>query len=115
MPEPVGEDRNLKFAFHRAAGYRMVASNAVWGGVTPRGDILAEFAVESLEDPETITNVVRADGALGAELSRTPKDRVIRRELQVGIIFTVNSAESLANWLIEKVAEIKRLSQGEQK
>ena len=111
MPEPVGEDRNLKFVFHRAADFRMVAVNSVWGGPTPRGEILVEFAVETLEDPETVTNVVRADGTLGAELSRSPKERIIRREIQVGMILTIEHAESIGQFLLGKVAEVKQLRQ----
>ncbi len=62
MAEPVGEDRHVKFVFHRAADYRVVAANCVWGGITPRGDILVEFMVESAANPETVTNLVRSDG-----------------------------------------------------
>lgn len=113
-PEPVGEDKKIKFVFHRTADYRMVAANAVWGGITPRGDILAEFAVEGFENPETVTNLVKSDGALGDELSRTPRETNVRRELQVGVILSGRTAESIGQWLLIKAAELKKLGQGDQ-
>ena len=114
MPEPVGEDRKAKFVFHRAADYRTVAANAVWGGVTPRGDILVEFALETIEDPESVVNSVRSDGKLGDELSRIPREVTFRRELQVGVVLSVDNAESIGQWLIAKAAELKKLTQGGQ-
>lgn len=114
MPEPVGEDKKVKFVFHRADDYRMVAANSVWGGITPRGDILVEFAVETLETPENITNLVRPDGQLGDELSRTPRETYVRRELQVGMVLSMNNAESIGQWLVAKAAELKNISPGDQ-
>lgn len=108
MAEPVGEDRQVKFVYRRAADYRIIPANGVWGGVTPRGDLLAEFYVESLTTPETVTHLVRADGRLGEELSRAPAQRPFVREVQVGLVLSLAQAESIGKWLVNKAEEFKR-------
>jgi hypothetical protein len=112
MPEPVGEDRQVKFVLTRAADYRIVAANGVWGGVTSRGDFRADFFVESVMTPESVSHLVNPDGKLGRELSRVPSERPYVRELQVGLVLTLEHAESIGRWLVDKVEDFKK-RQGE--
>lgn len=108
MAEPVGEDRQVKFVFRQAPGYRVIAANGVWGGVTPRGDLSMDFYVEALSTPESIAHLVRADGKLGDELSRSPAERPFVRELQVGVLLSLSQAESIGRWLIDKVEDFRK-------
>lgn len=111
MPEPIGEDRQVQFLFEYDPGYRLVAANGMWGGITPRGDMRLDFFVESIAIPEEVVNLVTPDGTLGPELRRSPARRVIRR-LQFGVLLSLEQADSAADFLKEKIAEFRKRQEG---
>lgn len=103
MAEPMPE--RLEFFFEYDPGYRVVATNGVWGGVTTRGELRLDFFVESVGNPERVTNEI-SEGKIGRELSRVPERRVVRR-LQVGVLLSLEHAESIADFIRDKVAEVR--------
>lgn len=107
MPDPVGEDRQAKFYYEYDPNYRLVAANGIWGGITPRGDVRLDFFVESVGIPESVTNLITPEGNLGPELSRSPERRFIRR-LQVGVLLSLEEAESISDFITEKIAEFRK-------
>ena len=107
MPEIRRSEEIVKFVFSTAPGYRVVSANAAWGGLTPRGDLKVDFAIDSLRTPDVVVNSVTPGGGLGPEIERQPAERLVSRELQVGVILSIANAESIANWLLEKVREAK--------
>ena len=112
MVEPVGEDRQVKFFFEYDPAYRLVATNGAWLGITPRGDIRIDFFVESLGNPQEVVNLITPQGQLGPELSRTPpQQRRVERRLQVGILLTLDNAESIADFIKTQVADFRKKQQ----
>lgn len=107
MPGPVGEDRQAKFFFEYDPHYRLVGANGIWGGITPRGDLQLDFFAESIAIPDTVTNLVTPEGKLGPELGRSPERRFMRR-LQVGVLLSLEQADSIADFIKEKVAEFRK-------
>jgi hypothetical protein len=110
MPEPAGEDRQAKFFFEYDPSYRLVGANGIWGGVTPRGDLRLDFFVESIGIPEHVTNLITPDGKLGPELGRTPERRFSRR-LLVGVLLSMEQAESVAEFIQERVQQFKKMQE----
>ena len=95
--------QKLKIVFHTAEGYRILSASGVWGGVTPQGDVLAEFFVERREHPDSLTLEVKE--GKGHETDRSGGDTIIR-EMQIGITMRPDIAFSIGNWLIEKARSV---------
>ncbi len=92
--------KRITFEYVRSPGYRIVAANGAAGGLTPQGDLLISFFVESAAFPEESTHQVGPDGKLGAEegqaQSETPR---VERHLQVGVLLSRPQAAALADWI----------------
>jgi hypothetical protein len=101
----------VAFALAEDPNYRVVAANGVWGGVTPRGKFLVNFFVESNTTPSRIVHEVTADGRLGREIEREGVEIGITRTLQVGVLMSIEEAESIADWMKRRVTEYR--SRGE--
>ncbi len=101
----------VKFRFVRDGEYRCVPVNGVWGGVTPRGDITADFFHEALTCPESVTYAVTETDGLGAEVERQLDDpsSQVTRSLMFGIVLTSEQAESIGLWLVDKARESKAM------
>ena len=97
----------VKFVFVKSPDYRTIAASGVWGGVTPQGQLKLDLFVDSVVTPEFITHNIRKDGRLGEEIERAPSGRIVTRELQIGVLLTVNVAEIIANWILARVQEAK--------
>lgn len=108
MEEHGRQEEIVKFVFSTAPGYRVVAANAIWGGLTPRGELKMDFMIDSVLTPDSVTHSVTPEGGLGPELEREPSQRLLSRELQVGILLSVGHAENIAQWILEKVKEAKK-------
>jgi len=98
----------VKFQFSKSSEYRLVAATGVWGGPMPAGQIRIEFFVDHAAIPAAVTYAITPEGKVGEEVEREPSDRTIARELQMGVVLTPDTAESLVQWLQDKLRLIKR-------
>ena len=96
----------ITFGFKKDDDYRLIPVNGVWGGMTPRGDIMVDFFHESQSLPEAVTQAVTPDGNLGEELQRAPASHV-QRTVLVGMVLTAEQAESIGRWLQEKAGAVR--------
>ncbi|MCI0455210.1 MAG: hypothetical protein L0Y68_09485 [Candidatus Dadabacteria bacterium] len=103
--------KQVEYTFEKADGYRVIHVNGVWGGITPKGEIKIELFSESLKNPEFVIHEVSAEGQIGEEIKRIPEQELNRftivRELHVGAIMSPDTAEFIANWLLDKVKQAK--------
>lgn len=99
----------ITFRFSKDDHYRLLPINGVWGGPTPRGDIMVDFFHESQALPEVVTHAVTPDGQFGNELKRTPRSE-FHRTVLVGMMLTAEQAESIGRWLQEKAREVRARS-----
>ena len=91
--------------YKEGAGYRLVPVTGAYGGPTTGGELFRmELYVEALEVPESVRFSV-VDGALTGELDRQPKERRLVRQLQVGVVMPIASAQLLAEWIQLKLKE----------
>lgn len=111
MNEEKKEKVELEFVYEYDPAYRIVASNGIWGGMTPRGDFRIDFFVESQAVPERITNIIE-DGKLGKEISRTPPARLVSRRLQMGVLLSPGEVKSIADYLNEQLKKFKQVTEG---
>ena len=110
MAEAPKIPRDIEFFFETDKDYRTIPANGAWVGTTTRGDINIEFFVEQLRIPDSVKNKLTEDGRLGDEISRKPEKRIVRK-VQTGVLISVEAAESLANLLNQKVADIKKMKE----
>jgi hypothetical protein len=100
--------KEVKFYFEYDKDYRVVASNGVWGGITPRGDLQLDFFVEKVGIPDSVEYVVTQDGKLEGEIRRDPPRQFVRR-MQVGVLFSLEDAERLHTFLGKRINELKKM------
>ena len=111
MTERHYEVGQIEFHFEYDPGYRLVGANGVWGEPTPRGDLRLDFYVEASTLPTRIMHAISPEGRVGPELRREPERRFTRR-IQLGILVSMDHAESIARFIQDKVAEYR--SRGEE-
>lgn len=104
--------KQIEFNFQYDPAYRIIPTNGVWGGLTPRGDIKLDFFVESTATPERIINAINNDGSLGEEIERSPNRKLVRH-VQVGILMSITEAESIVNFISAKLHEYKKALEDE--
>ena len=95
------------FRFTKADDFRIIPVNCVWGGRTPRGDIMVHLCYEGQALPETITHEVTSEGKLGKEIKRDPIN-VIDRTVLAGMVLTAEQAHSIGKWLLNKASEMNQ-------
>ena len=98
--------KKVTFRFKKDEDYRLIPVNGVWGGSTPRGDIMVDFFHESQPLPEKVTQALSPDGELGKELEHKPLS-TLQRTVFVGIVLGVEQAESIGRWLQEKASQAR--------
>jgi len=106
MPEKGDLPQEVEFFFEYDPGYRIISTNGVWGGLTPRGEFRLDFFVESVGIPDSVKNKITAEGKLGEEITRQPEKRFVRR-LQVGVLLSQIQAEALSELIQERIKDIK--------
>ena len=104
--------KKIGLRFKKDDDYRLIPVNGVWGGPTPRGDIIVDFFHESQSLPEKVTQALSPDGQLGEVLERKPLDTV-QRTVFVGIVLNVEQAESIGRWLQEKAHQVRERTRSE--
>lgn len=106
--------QEVEFRYSRSPGYRLHPADGAWGGLTPGGDVMVCFYVEHFPTPSTVRQPVNEDGTLGKEVFREPprEPGVITRELQTGVVLTLDEAERLAQWLAGRVKQRQALQRG---
>lgn len=91
----------VKFIHKFPDDYRIVPANGAWGGISPRGDLLMHFFVEHTAVPEIEIKSLNEDGTLASKKIKNEIEVV--RDMQFGVMLTVEQANSLAYWILDKV------------
>jgi len=96
----------VSFEYDIPEDYQIEFVNGVFGGISPRGDIICHFFLERSEIPKEERFRILEDGKIGELLERKPSDepKKILRELKIGLVLSPQQAASIAQWLAEKAA-----------
>ena len=92
----------VSFDYIKSNHFRVVHADGIWGGVTPRLEILLGIWSERPPIPTRITHEVNNE-LVGAEINRELRDAIIR-EMEVAAVMTVSTAKALQKWLADKTA-----------
>lgn len=83
--------------------------NGAFGGVSTQGEIIANFFLERMPVPNSVTNSVNPDGTLGGVVEIDPEnlnDTVIRY-ISTGIVLNEENAKSVYEWLGNQIQELE--------
>ena len=103
----ISEDGTIDFHNIKGDGFRTIHVDGAFGGVTPRGDhINMTVFSERWPVPTQITHKIDQAGTLGEELTeRRATRRGIVRELEANLVFDIETAKRLAQWLMGKIQQ----------
>jgi hypothetical protein len=92
--------------------YNPVYVNGAQGGVSPRGEIVANFYLERQPLPNEITHAINADGSISADVVGVDPvnlESTIIRYVSSGVVLNYQNAKALHSWLGDKVEELEKL------
>lgn len=95
--------RRVKFHFVKSSLFRVIHSDGVWGGLSPRGLMTLSFFNERLPIPQAVEHAI-TDGTLGDEVARHGRDGIVR-EVEFEAIMTIEAAKSLRDWLDQHITK----------
>lgn len=102
------EEPRIVFEYLKSSHFRVIRADGAIGSITPRGFIHFALYSDRPAIPRKIVNTINPDGTLGSEVE---EERVCRegivREMDVDVFMTVDTADSFANWLKDKVKEYR--------
>lgn len=106
----MSENRHIKFRYIFPKDYNPVYCNGAYGGISTRGEIVANFFLERMPIPYSITTPVNEDGTLSGVASTAPEDmnETVIRYISTGIVLTENNAKSIYEWLGNHIQELER-------
>lgn len=92
--------RSIVFKIVRSSDYRIVAITGAYGGMTQGQMMKMDLFADYPSSPDLIEHEVEEQGRLGKETRREPGERSITRDVQIGVMMTVETAERIGNWLV---------------
>ena len=105
----MSDERQIKFKYVFAENYNPVYCNGAFGGISTHGEIVANFFLERMPIPNSMTNLVNPDGSLGGVVSVDPEtlDETIIRHVSTGIVLNEESAKAIHAWLGNQIQELE--------
>jgi hypothetical protein len=97
--------------------YNPVYVNGAHGGVSPRGEIVANFYLERQPLPNEISHAINPDGSIGTDVVAVDPENLnttIVRFVSSGVVLNYQNAKALHSWLGDKVAELEQMLQTQQ-
>jgi hypothetical protein len=107
-------EAKISFKYIFTYDYNPVYVNGAHGGVSPRGEIIANFYLERQPLPNEITHPIKPDGSIGADIIGVdPKDlnNSIVRFVSSGVVLNYQNAKALHHWLGDKIEELEQMIQ----
>jgi hypothetical protein len=97
---------SITFHYVKSQHFRVVHSDGILGGMTPRGLIHYVVFSERQAIPQSMTQSVGPDGRLGAVTGSAGKEGIVR-EMEVDVIMDRQNAKTFHEWLGERLAELE--------
>jgi hypothetical protein len=109
------KNQEIRFSYEYQEGYGPHYVNGALGGVSPRGEIIANFFFEKPTLPTMVANEITPNGTIGGEVVEEPADmrNSFVRSVATGIVLNYDNARNLHSWLGEKIKELEFLQQGQ--
>jgi hypothetical protein len=101
--------KNYTFKFVKSPDFKTIKIDGLFGGATVKGEINANFYVDTIDLPRSQLFAVDSKGKITNEIIVPNKAESIR-ELVVAINMDVITAKNVILWLNEKVSQIEKLT-----
>ena len=105
-------DQTITFKYIFKYDYNPVYVNGAQGGITPHGEIIANFYLERPPLPNQLTHATNHDGSISTEVKTVKPDDLnssLIRYIENGIVLNYQNAKNLHNWLGENIAVLERV------
>jgi len=101
----------IRFKYIFESNYNPIFTNGTYGGVTPQGQIVANFFFERNPIPYSEEREIMEDGKLSEPIISEPDNGgiVVVRYVNNGIIFTLEHAKIFNKWLAEKIKVLEKM------
>lgn len=105
-------DSSVSFKYIFKYDYNPVYVNGAHGGISARGELVANFYLERQPLPNEITHAITSEGAIGDITDVDPKDlnNSLVRYVPCGIVLNYANAVNLHQWLGDKITELEQLA-----
>lgn len=93
--------KEMKISFTKSRDYKLIPATGIWGGVSPNGEIIANFLVEELSLPDELTITIENSKS---KMDEFTSNKIVR-ELQFGVVLRPDIAYACGDWLINKAKQ----------
>jgi len=105
--------RKIAVKYKESGGVPSFYVNGVYGGISPKGEIVMKFFREQIPLPESADIYVDEDGRFVKEDNKFGGEKIdVVREILVEIVLQPEHAKPFALWLQSKLEEYERLAGG---
>lgn len=102
-------DPRVKFTYSKSSYFRVIKVDGAWGGISPSGDIVMSTYNERAPIPDVQEFNITAEGKLNLVTQETTSQGIMR-EVEVAMSMRPEAALAMANWLLDKVRQIEKLT-----
>lgn len=104
-----GIPERIKFQFVKSNLFRVIHVDAVWGAITPGSDgINMNLCSQRFPIPQQVVYELKPDGSLEKEISEeTIQPDDIEWEVEISAIMSIETANTLIEWLQNMVNQLK--------
>lgn len=106
----MSDSKEVQFIYNKKEDYEPIYVNGVYGGVTPRGDLLCHFFYEYVDVPEKEILELDEKGQIKPDtLKKIQKNddsdnvKTVKRDIRVGIIIPAHQIQSISAWMLDKL------------
>jgi len=99
----------IKFKYIFEDDYSPIYSNGAFGGITPNHEIVVNFFFERQGLPYSQTHIIKEKGMIGEIVEINPDQGIpyLIRQVQNGIILSLDGAKKIHTWIGEKIQELE--------
>ena len=108
MEDRPPESPRVAFDYIKANLFRVVHADGIVGSVTPSGGVHLAFFSERAPIPKREVRAITPAGAIGDFIPEGSEMRnAVIREVDVGVMMSLDVAEALVGWLNQRIDESK--------
>jgi hypothetical protein len=93
----------IKVIYRKAPDFRLFPATGAWGGPSVNGEIIVNFYVDRVQEPESVTVMIDESTGTGAEKLPPPQHA---REVLVGIVMRPDIALAIGQFLVDKASSV---------
>jgi len=103
MKEDEKEKRIVNIFYTKSDTYRSYHVDGIYGGLTPQGNIYMEVFTEKSPIPDDEKYEVDKNEKLISPPLKKNVRQAIQRNVECGLVIDVNTAQSIINWLKDRI------------